>query len=119
MARPSKKDQLVDRGMEAVRRRGIAASSIRDITAAAEVPLGSVSNHCISKQAFGIAVLDRYFADVRVVVAATLDDSNRPPLARLRAYFDAITKRLAARGWRDGGLLGNTSAHSTDRRNTR
>jgi TetR/AcrR family transcriptional regulator, transcriptional repressor for nem operon len=115
MARRSKKDQLIDGGLQTVRRRGLAGSSVRDITTAAAVPLGSFSNHFTSKEEFGIAVIDRYFEGVRNIVAATLLDDSRPPLARLRAYFDAITQRLEARGWRDGCLIGNTSVDSTER----
>ena len=99
----------------AVRHNGLVGSSIRDITTAAEVPLGSFSNHFESKEAFGIAVIDRYFAGVREVIAETLDDTTRPPLARLTAYFDAITERLASRAWHDGCLIGNTSLDSTER----
>jgi TetR/AcrR family transcriptional regulator, transcriptional repressor for nem operon len=116
--RPSKKDQLVERGVATVRHNGLVGSSIRDITSAARVPLGSFSNHFPSKEAFGIAVIDHYFADVRLVIADTLDDHARPPLARLRAYFDAITERLAARGWHDGCLIGNTSLDSTEHSET-
>ena len=112
--RPSKKHQLIDGGMETVRRNGLVGSSIRDVTTGAEVPLGSFSNHFPSKEAFGVAVIDRYFADVRAVIAETLDDTSRPPLVRLRAYFDAITERLATRGWHDGCLIGNTSLDSTE-----
>ncbi|MFF0576401.1 TetR family transcriptional regulator C-terminal domain-containing protein [Streptosporangium saharense] len=114
MARASKKDQILDRGMRAVRRTGLVGSSVRDITAAAEVPLGSFGNHFASKEAFGLAVIDHYFAGVREIVAATLDDTSRPPLARLRAYFDEITDRLERRGWHDGCLIGNTSLDSTE-----
>ncbi|MGV9307884.1 TetR family transcriptional regulator C-terminal domain-containing protein [Nonomuraea sp. NPDC003727] len=114
MARPSKKDQLLDQGMEAVRRTGLVGASVRTITAAAGVPLGSFSNHFASKEDFGLAVIDRYFTDVRAIVAATLDDTGRPPLERLRAYFDAITERLRAREWHDGCLIGNTSLDSTE-----
>jgi TetR/AcrR family transcriptional regulator, transcriptional repressor for nem operon len=118
MPRPSKKDQIIDGGMVAVRRNGLVGSSVRDITTVARVPLGSFSNHFASKEAFGVAVIDRYFADLRVVISDTLDDATRPPLVRLRAYFDAITERLAARGWHDGCLIGNTSLDSTERSET-
>ena len=101
-----------------MRHRGLAGCSVRDITTAAEVPLGSFSNHFASKEAFAIAVIDRYFADVRDVIARTLDDATRPPLVRLRAYFDAITDRLAGRAWHDGCLIGNTSLDFTERSET-
>ena len=32
----------------------------------------------------------------------------------MRAYFDAITDRLKARGWRDGCLIGNLSLESAE-----
>lgn len=114
MARPSKKDQLLERGTEAVRHNGLVGASVRTITAAAEVPLGTFGNHFASKEEFGLAVIDRYFADVRAVVAATLEDDSQEPLVRLRAYFDAITDRLERRGWHDGCLIGNTSLDSTE-----
>ncbi|MDI2125893.1 TetR family transcriptional regulator C-terminal domain-containing protein [Yinghuangia seranimata] len=114
MARASKKDQILDKGMRAVRRHGLVGSSVRDITAAAEVPLGSFGNHFASKEAFGIAVIDRYFEGVRGIVAETLDDLSRSPLERLRAYFDVITERLGAREWHDGCLIGNTSVDSVE-----
>jgi TetR/AcrR family transcriptional regulator, transcriptional repressor for nem operon len=114
MARPSKKDQILEKGMAAVRRKGLVGSSVRDITRAAEVPLGSFSNHFASKEDFGLAVIDRYFDGIRDIIGATLADTSRPPLERLRAYFDVITDRLEARGWRDGCLIGNTSLDSTE-----
>lgn len=114
MVRPSKKAQLLERGMEAVRRTGLVGASVRTITAAAEVPLGSFSNHFASKEEFGLAVIDRYFADIGTIVAATLEDESKEPLLRLRAYFDAITERLERRGWRDGCLIGNTSIDSAE-----
>jgi TetR/AcrR family transcriptional regulator, transcriptional repressor for nem operon len=114
VSRPSKKEQLIEGGLRAVRRRGLVGSSVRDLTTAADVPLGSFSNHFASKEEFGIAVIDRYFDGVRGIVAETLLDDAQPPLARLRAYFDAITELLEARGWRDGCLIGNTSLDSTE-----
>lgn len=109
MGRPSTRDKIIEAGMAAVHRRGFAASGVRDIAVAAAVPLGSFTNHFRSKDRFGVAVLDRYFADLQTVIDTTLRDQSRPPIARLHAYFDAITDRLAASGWRHGCLIGNLS----------
>jgi haloalkane dehalogenase len=114
VARPSKKEQLLHHGMETVRRRGLVAASVRDITAAAGAPLGSFSSHFTSKEAFALEVIDRYFADVETVINATLKDPAKAPLERLRGYFDAITARMADRDWRDGCLIGNTSLDSAE-----
>jgi TetR/AcrR family transcriptional repressor of nem operon len=109
MSRPSSRHKIIEAGVATVHSRGFAASGVRDIAAAAEVPLGSFTNHFRSKDRFGIAVLDLYFARLRIIIDQTLRDRSRPPLARLHAYFDAITDRLAEAGWRHGCLIGNLS----------
>jgi TetR/AcrR family transcriptional repressor of nem operon len=114
MARASNKEQILREGVEVVRRRGFNAAGVRDITTSAGVPQGSFSNHFASKEAFGLEILDRYFADVGTVVDATLRDGQLPPLQRLRTYFDTITDRMEARGWRDGCLIGNLSLESAE-----
>ncbi|GII80153.1 TetR family transcriptional regulator [Sphaerisporangium rufum] len=97
-----------------MRRKGFTAAGVRDITAAAGVPQGSFTNHFTSKEAFGLEILDRYFADVRDLIAATLRAPDLPPLRRLAAYFDAVTARLAERGWHHGCLVGNMSLESAE-----
>jgi TetR/AcrR family transcriptional repressor of nem operon len=114
MARASNKDQILREGLEVVRSRGFNGAGVREITASAAVPHGSFSNHFASKEAFGLEILDRYFADIGTVVDATIHAADRAPLERLRAYFDAITDRLQARGWRDGCLIGNLSLESAE-----
>ncbi|PZS25154.1 MAG: TetR family transcriptional regulator [Pseudonocardiales bacterium] len=114
MARASNKEQILHGGLEVVRTRGFNGAGVRDITATAGVPQGSFSNHFASKEAFGLEILDRYFVDIGTVVDATLRHDGLPPLGRLRAYFDAVTDRLAERGWRDGCLIGNLSLESAE-----
>jgi TetR/AcrR family transcriptional regulator, transcriptional repressor for nem operon len=109
MGRQSNRDKIIEAGVATVHHCGFAASGVRDIAAAAEVPLGSFTNHFRSKDRFAVAVLDRYFAGLQTIIGQTLRDQSRPPLARLHAYFDAITGRLAACGWRHGCLIGNLS----------
>ncbi|WP_433253975.1 TetR family transcriptional regulator C-terminal domain-containing protein [Streptosporangium sp. CA-135522] len=118
MARPSKKEQILSEGLEVVRRRGFNAAGVRDITSAAGVPQGSFTNHFASKEAFGLEILDRYFTDVRSVVAVTVEEADHAPLERLRAYFDAITDRLEERGWHHGCLIGNMSLEVTEHSET-
>jgi TetR/AcrR family transcriptional repressor of nem operon len=113
MARPSNKEQILDAGLEVVRRRGFTAAGVREITSAASVPQGSFTNHFASKEAFGLEILDRYFEDVRSLAAETLG-TERDPVERLRGYFDAITDRLQARGWQHGCLVGNLSLESAE-----
>jgi TetR/AcrR family transcriptional regulator, transcriptional repressor for nem operon len=114
MARASNREQILTEGLEVVRRRGFHATGVRDITSAAGVPQGSFTNHFASKEAFGLEILDRYFADVTELADRTLRDTSRPPLDRLRAYFEAITRRMEERDWRHGCLIGNLSLESTE-----
>ena len=114
MGRPSFRDKIVASGMQTVHERGFATTGLREITAAAGVAQGSFTNHFASKDAFGVAILDEYFGRIRTVIAATLEDPGRKPVARLRAYFDAITELFAATGWRFGCLAGNMGLEAAE-----
>ena len=100
--------------MRTVHERGFATVGLREITAAAGVAQGSFTNHFASKEAFGVAVLDHYFDQIRAVIASTLDNEGRRPLDRLRAYFDAITTLFADSGWRYGCLVGNMGLEAAE-----
>lgn len=114
MSRPSHREQLLESGVTTLHERGFAASGVREITSAAGVAQGSFTNHFRSKEAFGVAVLDRYFEKLQAVADATLRDQTRAPLDRLHAYFDAMTGHLADRGWRHGCLLSNMSLEAPE-----
>lgn len=107
MGRPSLREQIIESGVVTVHQRGFTTSGVREITGAAGVPQGSFTNHFRSKEAFGVAVLDRYFQRLQSLAEATLRDPARSPLDRLHAYFDAATGYLADAGWRHGCLLPN------------
>lgn len=87
--------------------RGYAACGVREITQAAGVPLGSFTNHFLSKEAFAAVVLDRYMATLLAVVTRTLRDESREPLKRISAYFDAIGEIAAPLEWRFGCMVAN------------
>ncbi|MGA7810982.1 TetR family transcriptional regulator C-terminal domain-containing protein [Bradyrhizobium sp.] len=109
MPKPSLRDKILDAGLMAMFRTGYHGTSVRDITAAAGAPQGSFTNHFRSKEAFASEVLDRYFANVRCLVAEALDDTSLTPRMRLRRYLDIITGRLEAGGWSRGCLIGDLS----------
>lgn len=114
MGRPSLREQLLESGVRTLHERGFTASGVREITSAAGVAQGSFTNYFRSKEAFGVAVLDRYFERLQAVADATLRDPARAPLDRLHAYFDAITDYLAGVGWRHGCLLSNLSLEAPE-----
>ncbi len=114
MAKIGNREKILCEGLKVVHARGFAGASVRDIVEAAGVPQGSFTNHFVSKEAFGLEILDRYFANSRVLMQETLLDLSRRPLARLRAYFAAHQARLRDGGMRYGCLFGNFTAESSD-----
>jgi TetR/AcrR family transcriptional repressor of nem operon len=112
MARPSNREKILEEGLKVVQERGFASSSVRDIVTAAGVPLGSFSNHFVSKDAFGLEIIDRYFAHIRHLVVETLRNDAKPPLARLREYIVRGKERQNCDGGSRGCLLGNFTAET-------
>jgi TetR/AcrR family transcriptional repressor of nem operon len=114
MARPSLREKIIESGVKTLHERGFAGAGVREITGEAGVPQGCFTNHFRSKEAFGIIVLDRYHDRTQTIMDATLRDAQRTPVARLRAYFDAVTEKLAEAGWRYGCLVGNMSLEAPE-----
>jgi TetR/AcrR family transcriptional repressor of nem operon len=114
MPKPSHREKLLHVGMQVVHEHGFGGASVRDIVQAAGVPQGSFTNHFASKEAFGLEVIDLYFANSVESMRQTLRNDELPPLQRLRAYIDASKNRLNKHGMRNGCLLGNFTAEATD-----
>lgn len=110
MARPGKKTELVEAGLDLLHRRGFSATSVADIADAAGAPKGSFYNHFESKDDFGSAVLERYFAEVREALAETLQSGSKPALARLKDYFVRLRRYVGRDDYQRGCLIGNISA---------
>lgn len=103
----SNRERLLEEGLRVVHEHGFANASVRDIVQAAGVPQGSFTNHFASKEAFGLEIIDRYFANAHKLVDATLRNDELPPMARLRAYFDGYEERLKTNNLKNGCLFGN------------
>jgi TetR/AcrR family transcriptional repressor of nem operon len=114
MPKPSNREKILTKGLRVVHERGFANASVRDIVHAAGVPQGSFTNHFASKEAFGLEILDLYFANSCDVMRDTLRNDALPPLQRLAAYIDANKNRLARDGMRNGCLFGNFTAEASD-----
>jgi len=115
MTRISNREKILTAGLHVVHEHGFGGASVRDIVTAAGVPQGSFSNNFVSKEAFGLEILDLYFADIREMVKATLEDETLAPLQRLRNYIEENKKSVMVNDGRSGCLLGNFSAETTGR----
>ena len=114
MPKPSHREKILTEGLRVVHEQGFAGASVRDIVQAAGVPQGSFTNHFASKEAFGLEVLDLYFARGCELMRETLRNDSLPPLQRLGAYIDATKDRLNRNGMRSGCLYGNFTAEASD-----
>jgi TetR/AcrR family transcriptional repressor of nem operon len=114
MSRISNKDRILADGLKVVLERGYVGASVRDIVEAAGVPQGSFTNHFVSKEAFSLEILDRYFANSRIVIGDTLRNDALPPLKRLRAYIDASIAAIRSHEVKNGCLVGNFAAEASD-----
>jgi TetR/AcrR family transcriptional repressor of nem operon len=114
MPKPSHREKILTEGLRVVHEHGFAGASVRDIVQAAGVPQGCFTNHFASKEAFGLEIIDLSYAGTRAVIDATLRNEALPPLQRLRAYIEAAKSKLDQDGMRNGCLLGNFAAESSD-----
>lgn len=114
MNRISNRDKLLQEGLRVVHERGYAGASVRDIVRAAGVPQGSFTNHFASKEAFGLEIIDLYFAGTETLLKETLRNDALPPLQRLRAYVEASRNGMCRDGMRRGCLIGNFSIEASE-----
>ncbi|MFJ1259263.1 TetR/AcrR family transcriptional regulator [Cupriavidus sp. CuC1] len=114
MNRLNNREKLLIEGARVVHKHGLSATSVRDITTAAGVPLGSFTNHFPSKDAFGLEVLERYRSRSEAEVQATLLNDQLRPLDRLSAYIDSARDFLNQNQMCDGCLCGNISAEANE-----
>jgi len=94
--------------------KGVVSGVKEEIVEAAGVPHGSFSNHFVSKEAFSLEILDRYFANSRVVIAETLRNDAIAPLKRLRSYIDVSIAAIRTHEVKNGCLVGNFAAEASD-----
>ena len=122
MPRANVRDRLIESAVEVFHARGFNGCSVQDIVEAAGVPKGSFYNHFASKEALGVEVVRAYTALVGGYVveagAADILSGDGSPLARIRAYFEAVIEQNVSCGVRKGCLLGNFATelapHSTE-----
>ncbi len=112
MSRLSNREKILSEGLNVVHAKGFANASVRDIVAAAGVPQGSFTNHFDSKEAFGLEILDIYYARTEETMRETLLNAALDPLKRLRAWIDRNAARNESNGFRNGCLIGNFTAEA-------
>jgi TetR/AcrR family transcriptional repressor of nem operon len=84
---------LVEHGTQLMLRSGYAGTGLVELLQAAGVPKGSFYNHFDSKEAFGVELVRRYYAEQDQLLASLLTQTDRRPLERVRSYFELLLQR--------------------------
>ena len=87
-------------------------TGIQDLLVATSVPKGSFYHHFVSKEDFALQVVNRYLAEVHVLLEQSLGDPDRAPLERVRSFFERLMALYASQGYLGSliGLLGQELA---------
>lgn len=101
----STKQRLLDAGLALLLEHGYNDLGIQALLAATHTPKGSFYHHFRDKEDFALQVVDQYMAHVHAGLDVCLGDRARPPLERVRRFFE-LTRRSYRREGYMGCLLG-------------
>ncbi len=101
------RDGLLHAGMAVLTEKGFSAVGLDEILRAVEVPKGSFYHYFDSKEAFGLAVVDRYAAYFARKLDRFLGDDTVPPLQRLARFTEDAEAGMARYGFARGCVVGN------------
>ncbi len=99
------KQRLLDAGMAMLLERGYHDLGIQALLDATRTPKGSFYHHFEDKEDFALQVIDQYMGHVHAGLDACLGDSSRPPLERVRRFFETVQQNYRKEGYL-GCLLG-------------
>ncbi|MGE0041028.1 MAG: TetR family transcriptional regulator C-terminal domain-containing protein [Vicinamibacterales bacterium] len=99
------KQILLDAGMALLLRHGYHDLGIQALLEATGTPKGSFYHHFRDKEDFALQVVDEYMRNVHAGLDACLADQGRPPLARVRLFFETTQEHYRREGYL-GCLLG-------------
>ncbi len=101
----STKQRLLDAGMGMLLKHGYHGLGIQALLEATSTPKGSFYHHFRDKEDFALQAIDRYMGHVHAGLDACLGDKTRPPLMRLRRFFELTQQAYRKQGYM-GCLLG-------------
>lgn len=103
----SARELLLRAGLEVLTEKGFSATGIEEILGRVGVPKGSFYHYFDSKEAFGLALIERYGEFFARKLDRHLGNSALSPLARLSAFVDDARAGMARHDFRRGCLIGN------------
>jgi TetR/AcrR family transcriptional repressor of nem operon len=101
----STKQRLLDVGLAMLLEHGYHGLGIQPLLDAARTPKGSFYHHFADKEDFALQVIDQYMIGVHDGLDECLADKDRPPLERVRRFFELTQQSYKKEGYL-GCLLG-------------
>ena len=101
----STKQRLIDAGLRMLLEHGYNSLGVQALLTATGIPKGSFYHHFKDKEDFALEVIDTYIAEVHAGLDACLQDHERPPLARVRHFFEMTQQKYQEDGYM-GCLMG-------------
>ena len=95
------KQRLLNAGCAMLLKHGYNDLGIQALLAATRTPKGSFYHHFKDKEDFALRVIDQYMRLVHAGLDVCLEDTRRPPLERVRRFFE-----LTQQNYRKEGYLG-------------
>ena len=99
------KQRLLDTGLAMLLEHGYHDLGLQALLAATATPKGSFYHHFKDKEDFALAVIDQYMQQVHGGLDECLNDEGRPPLERVRHFFEQTQQSYKKQGYM-GCLLG-------------
>jgi TetR/AcrR family transcriptional repressor of nem operon len=97
--------RLLDAGLTMLLEHGYNDLGVQALLAATGTPKGSFYHHFEGKEDFALQVIDRYMQGVHAGLDACLRDTRRPPLERVRLFFETTQEHYRTEGYL-GCLIG-------------
>jgi len=94
-------------GLEVLTEKGFSATGIDEILGRVAVPKGSFYYYFTSKEAFGLALIDRYADFFAHKIDRHLNNTQLAPVERLRSFVGDAMTSMARFDFRRGCLIGN------------
>lgn len=101
------RELLLRAGVEALTEKGFSATGLDEILGRVGVPKGSFYHYFDSKEAYGLALIERYGVFFARKLDRHLGNGALSPLNRLRAFVADAQDGMARYEFRRGCLIGN------------
>lgn len=95
------KQRLIGAGLQMLLKHGYNDLGIQALLQATRTPKGSFYHHFKDKEDFALQVLDAYMSQVHAGLDLCLKQCDRPPLTRVRDFFE-----LTQKSYREDGYMG-------------